>query len=575
MLLELSVQNWAVVADARLVLDEGFIVVTGETGAGKSLLVDALGALLGTRADQDVVRTGADVARVEGIFHLSAPTAQRLAPLLAQVGVEGEELVVVREVHKGGRSIARINGQAVPISFLRQLGGELVDIHGQAEHLSLLDKHRHLYALDAFGKLEERRAELNGILVTVRRLRHELASWAKEKRQREQEKELLEFQVREIEAACLRPGEDEELKEERERLAHVQALKEACQTAYHALYAAEGYSAFDMIGRAQGSLRKVAHLDHQAKGILEMLEALAFELEEAAGSLRSFLSGLQEDPRRLEQVEERLEVINRLKRKYGPKVEDILRYLHDGKTRLQELEMEVEREEELKRALAEAEAAAGQLALLLSQARQEVSRRLEMAVTQQLSDLGMGGMTFKVEVSQQEDPEGLVCAGRRFAFTDDGVDQVEFLVSTNPGEPLRPLARIASGGELSRFMLALESAMAAVHPVPVLVFDEIDVGVGGRSAEVVAHKLCTLARNRQVICITHLPQIAAYADVHFRVRKDVVLGRAFAQVERLEGEERLRELAAMLGGPRPTERMLAGARELLARARAWRKRVAI
>jgi len=568
---ELSVHNWVIVEEVRLRLSSGLNVLTGETGAGKSLLVDALAALAGARLDQDVIRTGAEGARVEGVFALPSQVVERLRPLLEGTGVDGEELVITRELHRGGRGVARINGRAAPLALLREVARELVDIHGQAEHLSLLDWRRHLELLDAFGGLGPLRAQVAEAVAEVRRLRQELASLDRDQRELERERELLEFQVREIEAASLRPGEEEELREERERLAHAQALKEACQAAYHALYAAEGYSAFDMVGRAQASLRPVAHLAPALREAMEALEQAGAELEEVARSLRAFAASVDHDPHRLEQAEERLELISRLKRKYGGSVEEVLRYAVTARARLEELMGGEERRARLTEALARVEARAGELALELSRARQEAARRLEEDLARQLRDLALGHVAFRVQVSQQEEAEGLPCQGRRLAFSETGVDRVEFLVATNPGEPLRPLARVASGGEMSRFMLALEGVLAHALQVPVLVFDEIDVGVGGRSADVVGRKLWALARGHQVICITHLPQIAAYADAHFRVRKELMLGRSFVQVERLEERERVQELAAMLGGPRPSERMLAGARELLARARQWKE----
>ncbi len=570
-LVELSVHNWVIVEEVRLPLSPGLNVLTGETGAGKSLLVDALAALAGARLDQDVIRTGAEMARVEGVFAPPPSVMQRLRPLLEEAGIGGEELIIARELHRGGRGVARINGRAVPVALLREVGRELVDIHGQAEHLSLLDWHRHLELLDAFGGLGPLRAQVAEAVAKVRTLRQDLASLERDQGELQRERELLEFQVREIEGASLRPGEEEELREERERLLHAQALKEACQAAYHALYAAEGYSAFDMVGRAQASLRPVAPLAPALREAMEALDRTGAELEEVARSLRAFAASLEHDPSRLEQVEERLELISRLKRKYGGSIEEVLRYAATARARLEALVGGEERRAHLVEALAAAEAHAGELALALSRARQEAARRLEEALAHHLRDLALGHVAFQVHISQQEDPTGLPGQGRRLAFSERGVDRVEFLVATNPSEPLRPLARVASGGETSRFMLALEGALADALQVPVLVFDEIDVGVGGRSADVVGRRLWALARGRQVICITHLPQIAAYADSHFRVRKEVMLGRSLVAVDGLDQEGRVQELAAMLGGPRPSPRMLAGARELLARARQWKE----
>jgi len=571
-LAELVVRNFAVIEEVRVSVCPGLNVLTGETGAGKSLIIDAVGALLGSRLDADTVRTGAQSAQVEGLFILSEDVRRQVEASLEEAGVQVEdELVVIREVSSAGRNLARVNGRTVPLSLLREIGRRLVDVHGQSEHLSLLDTRRHLEFVDAFGGLLERRAQVAGAVARVRSLRRELESLARDEREAARERDLLEYQLQEIEAADLRPGEEEELKEERERLAHAQALQEAAQSAYHSLYAAEGYSAFDMLGRAQSSLRAVANLDRRLADILSSLESIAAELEDAARALRAYAAQVEHDPRRLEQVEERLEAIARLKRKYGDTVEGVLEYARQARQRLSRLVSAEEERERLEAALREAEEEAARLALALSEARHEAARSLEEVVARELADLALGHVGFQVALAQEEDDEGLPAGGRRLAFDETGVDRVAFFVATNPGEPPRPLARIASGGEMSRFLLALKGALAAADPVPTLVFDEIDVGIGGRSAEVVGRKLWALSRRHQVLCVTHLPQIAAYADAHYRVTKEVVLGRAFSQVQALSEPEQAAELASMLGGPRPSERMLASARELVSRARQWKR----
>jgi len=571
-LAELVVRNFAVIEEVRVSVCPGLNVLTGETGAGKSLIIDAVGALLGSRLDADTVRTGAQSAQVEGLFILSEDVRRQVEASLEEAGVQVEdELVVIREVSSAGRNLARVNGRTVPLSLLREIGRRLVDVHGQSEHLSLLDTRRHLEFVDAFGGLLERRAQVAGAVARVRSLRRELESLARDEREAARERDLLEYQLQEIEAADLRPGEEEELKEERERLAHAQALQEAAQSAYHSLYAAEGYSAFDMLGRAQSSLRAVANLDRRLADILSSLESIAAELEDAARALRAYAAQVEHDPRRLEQVEERLEAIARLKRKYGDTVEGVLEYARQARQRLSRLVSAEEERERLEAALREAEEEAARLALALSEARHEAARSLEEVVARELADLALGHVGFQVALAQEEDDEGLPAGGRRLAFDETGVDRVAFFVATNPGEPPRPLARIASGGEMSRFLLALKGALAAADPVPTLVFDEIDVGIGGRSAEVVGRKLWALSRRHQVLCVTHLPQIAAYADAHYRVTKEVVLGRAFSQVQALSEPEQAAELASMLGGPRPSERVLASARELGSPAPQWKR----
>jgi DNA repair protein RecN (Recombination protein N) len=571
-LAEISVRNFAVIEETSLALSPGLNVLTGETGAGKSLIVDAVAALLGSRLDQEVIRAGADRALVEGVFLPPAQLRAELAPLLEEAGVPlEEELVIVREVQRGGRSVARLNGRAVPLSLLREVGRRLVDIHGQTEHLSLLDQRRQMDFLDAYGGLLPLRGQVSRAMAQVRRLRRELSSLERDERAVERERDILQFQVQEIEAARLQPGEEEELRQERERLAHAQALREACQAAYHALYGAEGRSATDMMAKAQAALQTVSHLDPRLGDALASLSEALAVAEEAARALRAYAAQVEDDPRRLEQVMERLELIERLKRKYGPSIEAVLAYAEEARRNLASLESSEERRQHLQEELSRAEEEAGRLALELSLARQAAARRLEEAVAASLRDLALGHVAFRIALRQEEARDGLSVEGRPLAFDETGVDRVEFLVATNPGEPLKPLARVASGGETSRFLLALKGALAEADPVPTLVFDEIDVGIGGRSAEVVGRKLWTLARCHQVLCITHLPQIAAYADAHHRVAKDLLLGRAFARAASLDERERVQELAAMLGGPHPSPRMQAGAQELLSRAEAWKR----
>ena len=571
-LAELLVRNFAVLAEVRVSLGPGFNVITGETGAGKSLIVDAVGALLGSRLEAEAVRSGASAAQVEGVFLLPEAVRRQLAPLLEEAGVPlEEELVVAREVSLAGRNLARLNGRTVPLSLLREVGRRLVDVHGQSEHLSLLEGRRHLDYLDAFGGLLPQRAAVAAAVARVRSLRRQLEELSRDEREVARERDLLHYQLQEIEAAALRPGEEEELKEERQRLAHAQALQEAAQSAYHSLYAAEGYSAFDTLARAQAALQAVAHLDPRLRHLLSALEGAAAEVEEAARALRAYAAQVEHDPHRLQQVEERLEAMARLKRKYGDSIEEVLDYARRARERLGHLLSGQEERERLEGELRPAEEEAAELALALSRARQRAAAALEEAVAAELADLALGQVAFRVELAREEDPRGLPLEGRRLAFDETGLDRAQFLVATNPGEPLRPLAKVASGGEMSRFLLALKGALARVDPLPTLIFDEIDVGIGGRSAEVVGRKLWALARDHQVLCVTHLPQIAAYADAHYRVSKEMLLGRAFSQVQRLGEEERVAELAAMLGGPRPTPRLLATAREFLARAQDWRQ----
>ena len=572
MLLELRVSQFAVIEELRLSLQPGLTVLTGEMGAGKSLLVDALAALLGGRVTQEAVRTGASSARVEGVFDCP-PEDAGLGMLLQENGLreEGGVLILSREFTIGGRSVARINSRAVPVSLLREVGAYLVDIHGQTEHLSLLDSRRHLDFLDAFGGLLEQRREFGVRVAELRRLQQELEGLRRDDAEHARYLELLRFQVGEIQAARLQPEEEETLLQEREVLANTQMLQQGVLTAYGALARAEDLSAADLVEQAKGALKDAAQVDAVLQPHLESLEEMAINLEETARALRAYVDAIEANPARQAEVEERLDFIARLRHKYGSSVDEVLTHAQRGEEELAQAESLEERCALLEEKIASLEGELGLLADRLSQGREETLRLLEAAVRQELGELQMEHVRFAVHQDRQVALQGLPLPdGQRYAFSATGVDRVEILLSANPGEVLRPLARIASGGETSRLMLALKSALQRADPVPTLVFDEIEMGVGGRGGDVVGRKLWSLAGGRQVLCITHLPQVACYGDTHLRVAKEVVLDRSFTQVEPLQGEARLDEMAAMLGGA--SDRLRESARELLGRARAWKGR---
>ena len=570
MLLELTVSNFAVIEKLHLSLQPGLTVLTGETGAGKSLLMDALTALLGGRVGPEVIRTGASNARIEGVFQAPSEDAS-LAALLSEYGLESEEevLIITREVSDRGRTLARINGRTAPLALLRQVGASLVDIHGQSEHLSLLDRRRHLDFLDAFGGLMAERQELAFGVAELRKLHQELEKLESQEAEAMRHLELLRFQVEEIQAARLQPGEEETLLHEREVLANAQHLQEWSLSAYQALSWAEGASAVDLVEQAKASLKTAALVDPELQSYLTSLEEASIALEDASRGLRSYADAIEFNPARQAEVEERLELLAHLRRKYGSTVAEVLAYAQRGEEELAREESKEERRAALQQSIADLEESLGQLAHQLSERRQKALQRLETAVGHELEELHMEHVRFAVRLEQQMTPEGLPLPdGRRYTLTTTGVDQVEFLLSANPGEELRPLAQVASGGETSRLMLALKSALQGADAVPTLVFDELEMGVGGRGGEVVGKKLWALARGRQVLCVTHLPQIACYGDAHLRVAKEVLLDKTFTQVDVLEGEARLDELTAMLGGA--SQRLYDSAQELLSHAHSWK-----
>ncbi|MFH1652168.1 MAG: DNA repair protein RecN [Chloroflexota bacterium] len=575
MLVELSVRDFGIIAEIQWCPEAGLNVVTGETGAGKSLVVDAVEALLTGRAAEGMVRHGAGEARIEGVFRLSQERTA-LARLLAENGLGGDEdsLVLSCRISEPGRSLVRVNGKAVTRGLLRGVGGLLVDVHGQSEHLSLLNKKFHLDFLDACARNLSLRQEFAEKAAELLKTEEELLALTAAEKERARRGEFLRFQIEEIEKAALREDEEAELDQERRLLMSGEQRKELSFAAYQALTGEETArgAVRDSLNEALQLLRKLAELDPAQQPRLEFLETTLYGLEEAAREIRAYHDGLDFDPARLEQVEARRELIHSLRRKYGDSVAAILRYLAQAQEELGLLETSEERRAALEGARAGLRKEMGRLAAELSRAREKAARDLEAAVKTELRDLNMAQVGFSVSITRREDAEGVPFpGGKTYSFSADGADEVEFLAATNPGEPEKPLARIASTGEISRFMLALKSALAGADNIPVLIFDEIDIGVGGRSGEIIGKKLWALARQRQVICVTHLPQIAAFADAHFRVTKEMSGSRTLSTLEALPEAERKQEMALMLAGSHVTETSLKNAGELMARAEDWKK----
>lgn len=564
MLWELHVKDIAVIDDLRLGFKQGLTILSGDEGAGKSLLVDALCLLAGGKATTSLIRSGAQKAVVEGVFDIEAEKLD-LAPLLEANGIETETdhtLIVSREVHEQGRSVARVNGRAVPMSLLRELGQHLIDIHSQMEHLSLLNSQHQMNLLDNFGGLLVLRNELGTKISEFRRSGDEIRLLAGDNPARE--RDLLQYQVTEIEQANIKPDEDEALEEENRILQRAQELKEYCHNAHSMLYA-DDCSAIGLTHQAVKSLERAASIDPALQPRVEIIRAAAMELNEAVRDLSAYVDRVDDSSERLQQVEERLELLRQLKHKYGLTLEQVCQSLKDAKDKLEAIDSLDERRKDLEKENRRLQSEAGDMAEKLSRAREEAAARLAILVNSELAEVGMPRATFKVSLSREECQDGLPAYHRKFSFTQYGIDRVQFLASTNPGDPLRPLADIASGGETCRFMLALKSALSEADSIPTLVFDEIDAGVGGRNANVVGKKLAALSRKRQVICITHLPQIACFGDNHYLVEKDMTADRSRTSIERLQGNRRVQELAAMLGGT--NKPMLESARELLMSAK--------
>lgn len=558
MLAELYIRNFAIIDDLRLQFDAGFNVLTGETGAGKSIILDAMTLVLGGRADTTMVRAGCEQAYVEATFELDARLQKELAPALAEEELENEEakdvLILAREVRLNGRNVTRINGRAVTLTLLRQIAEPLIDIHGQGEHLSLRRPRAHLPLIDAYADLEEQRRAFAGEMAAYQQIETELARLRRDERTLAQRMDMLQFQIKEIDAANLEPGEEEELRVERERLANAEQLTRAAGTAVTLLTGieleGEEQSIVDLMGEAERALSQLARYDSSQEERLGTLQGLSFQINELAADLQDYLEKLEFNPDRLDFIEERLELINRLKRKYGPDIPAILEVRDEAEKELEQITHSEERIEELIQQREAYRHRLGKLAAALSQKRKEGAGQLAAAVETQLADLNMAGARFTVDFHHEPDEEdGVYVNGDAYACDRSGIDRAEFLISTNPGEPLKPMAKVASGGETARLMLALKTALAQVDETPTLIFDEIDQGIGGRIGNIVGQKLwgLTAVGEHQVIVVTHLPQLAGYGDRHFHVSKHMADGRTITAVSPLDRNGRVTELAAMLG----------------------------
>lgn len=546
MLTYLAVRDLATIADLELELGPGLTTLTGATGAGKSVLVGALGLILGERADSDAVRTGCERAEINAVF-----SGVELSPKLREeLGLdEGpEELIVRRRLSAKGRSRCWLNGSVVPVSTLAAVGDHLIDLHGQHEHQLLLKAEFQLELLDAFGGLGGLVSKVHEAYAAVQRTRRELDELEGEAAADERQLDLWRHELEEIEAAALEPNEEEELLAERKRLRSVVELGEAATTALQALGEAED-SALDRLDLARRSLEGLAELDEEQAALAEEAAQARFTVEGLLDRLRGYLAELEADPARLEAVEARLALIGHLKRKFGPGVAEVLEYGGWVADRLRAHSDRGTALAEKRAALEHNRQAYLAAAAELSGGRRRAAAELVPRVNELLAQLGFAGEAFSTAVELRRGDDGWTRVdGEPSRAAAGGLDEVEFRLAANPGEAPRPLAKVASGGEISRVMLALKRVMGERYGVPTMLFDEIDSGIGGHAAGVVAELLAELAERRQVIAITHLPQIAAVAARHFRVSKDSSAGRTFTAVERLDDDGRVDELAAMLGG---------------------------
>ena len=565
MLRELHIQNFAIITDLTLKFGPGLVVLTGETGAGKSIILDALSAVLGTRVESGVVRAGSNQAFVEALFELDNVTLEALRPLLELEGLLEDErfLTLSREIRSEGRSIARVNGRSVSLGIQSDVGAVLVDVHGQSEHLSLLKVKSHRELLDRFAGNSELLQDYQKQFRVWSALENELQDLKQLQTNADERTDILRYQIGQIEAARLKPDEEENLLKERMRLANAETLSRYAQSALQTLddSTPETSAVTDLLGTVSHDLNSLAKIDSQMQSLADQAEAALSGLTDIAYELRRYNEQIEFNPTRLDQVELRIDLINSLKKKHGGSIEAVLHFFDSAQEELNKIEGVEEQLEELNQKIRQLKEILGKLALDLSGSRQKAADELSSQMEERLSKLEMRKARLKVLITQQEDQLGLP-VGQGVAFDFNGIDRVELLIETNPGEGFKPLAKIASGGETSRLMLALKDVLAEADQIPTLVFDEIDSGIGGRVGLTVGSMLWQLARHHQVMCVTHLPQLAAFGDQHFKVDKQILHDRTVTQVLEVKGDLRVAEISEMLGTP--GEQSLRTARELLA-----------
>jgi len=560
MILNLFIKDFGIIEKTDLIFCRGLNVLTGETGSGKSMIIEAIQVVTGGRAHTDYIRAGCDRAVVQAAVDIRGlPGVERL---LADGGITAEpdgSIILTREINKGGRNICRINGQMVPLGLFREAGRMLVDIQGQSEQQLLFDQERQLFLLDAYGgeEISGVAAEVAGLYRRQREVGTDLTALRENYREWARRQDLINYQINDIDGVAPKIGEDEELAAGKKRLANAERLSRLVSECYRDLYGGgeQTFSAQELAGKALKGLDQAVELDGGLAGARDLLRGALYQLEEACRELSAYADGLEFNPARLELIEERLDLLSRLKKKYGPTIGDVLSYRDQIAAGLGEMADVEGKAVRLEKELAGLLERLGEKAAVLSGLRSAAAQALEEAIARELADLEMGSVAFSINFSRRE------------RISEKGLERAEYFISTNPGEPIRPLARIASGGETSRVMLAVKHILADMEGIPTLVFDEIDTGIGGRTIRAVALKLYLLGRKRQVLCVTHSPVVASVSQCHLLISKFESEGRTLSEVSALDGESRLRELARMLGGAGRDDAALTHARQLLEDAR--------
>lgn len=569
MLLKLYIKDFALIDEIEVNFKEGLNILTGETGAGKSIIIDAINMVIGERASSEYIRTGKEVSLIEAIFEFDNKS---IDDLLNEYGIEKEDnlLIIQREITEQGRSFCRVNGKSVTVSVLKKISKHLIDIHGQHQHQSLLDSESHIKFIDLLGgtKLQQVKQDVENYYHNVLDIEKNIKNIKNKFTQFNQQKEQLRYEIDEIEKANLKIDEDIMLREQKLVLENSEKIFNALAYSYALLYqGSELPSITENLGTVINSLEDIEDCYEPIKPQLDFLKNTLYELEEVAFSIRNYKESIDFDTDNLNQIQSRLEFLDTIKAKYQMNIPELLKYKEEACAKLDEY---WNIEDELNKLTSELNSTKEKLtkkALALHNLRKNIALKLESDIANVLNDLGMKDVKFSVSINWEEVENGLCVNGKKFKIKGNGFDVIEFLISTNPGEPLKPLTKIVSGGETSRIMLALKTILAKIDKIPCLIFDEIDTGIGGKIAQIVGIKLSNIAKNHQVLCVTHSPQIASLGDVHFLIKKESINGKTYTSVSEIKDEDRVFEIARMLGGVEITSFTLAHAKEMIKMAK--------
>ena len=565
MLLDLRIKNFVIIDSLSVTFNHGLNILSGETGAGKSILIDALSGVLGEKMSVDMIRTGFDRASLEAVFDISS--LEDLKKILEESGIENEDdtLIIHRELFANGKGRCYANSIQIPIAKLKEISENLIDIHGQNEHQNIINIARHRELLDSFGSLTNDVNAVKAVHEKLTSIRNKINSFQIDEREKARRIEFNTFSVKEIESANLKIGEDEELKAESNLLTNAEKLFTEVNSTADLISGENGV--LRNLKKAETSLSKISDIDPNISSILDTIRESLYSLEDSTSVLRDYKNNIDFSPERVNQVEERLNLIQALKKKYGDTIQEILQYADKAKSELETINSSEEQLEQLKDQEKKTVKEAKELALELSEKRKTAAKKLEELVIKELNDLGMGGTIFKISIKREISADGDIDAGdKKYVLYPHGLDRIEFLLSANEGEDLKQLRKVASGGEMSRIMLALKNVIQSADIVDTLIFDEVDAGISGKTAEIVGRKLKNLSKRRQVLLITHLPQIAAMSDSHYLVQKGKSDGRVTTIVKNLSDKEKIREVARMLAGAEITDISMKHAEELIEKA---------